>query len=659
MNSFRKTLPELSRRSVLVGSAGLATAWLAGCDLSTNPAGSNDNANNNKTKGKEAPDLAKQVEAGKLPPVDERLPAKPLVIEPITEVGRYGGTWKSAITGPADIAWIRNTIGYDNLVRWNQGWDGIEPNIAESFESDETGRVYTFVLRAGIKWSDGTPFTADDLVFAYEDILSHQEIPSAVPGLLPYLGLSGQPATLEKLDEHTVRFTFAEPKGIFLDQLADPEGYHITACPRHFLEQFHPKYNPDVDKLVDEAGVGSWFELMERKRNLWDSPQLPVLFAWQATTPLSDGSRVIATRNPYYWKTDPEGSQLPYIDEVTFDIIEDAEVMLLRASNGDINFHGRHFNTATNRPVLASHRDKGGFDFYELIPSAMNEMVIMLNLNHKNMAIRQLFQNKDFRIGLSHAINRPEIISAAFQQQGEPWQAAPKRDSVYYDEEFAHQYLEYDVAKANQHLDLAGLTERDGNGTRKLPNAQSVEFTVEIAINGPNPTWPEAMELIKGYWAEVGVGIRLNNQDRSIWSARVEANDHDATVWVGAGGMGDELFGGYNYFPFHQLGSRWALLWARWYGTQGKEGEEPTEPAKRQLELYDQVRATINPDARHSLFSEVIAIAKEQFYVIGTVAPATGYGIIANDFHNVPPSMPLADHYATPGPTAPEQYYIG
>ncbi|TDE03094.1 ABC transporter substrate-binding protein [Jiangella asiatica] len=658
MGTTRKGNFELTRRSVLAGGAGLAAAWLTGCDLSTDPAGSDDRGGTDAPGGKEAPDLAQRVEAGELPPLEERLPDNPLVIEPTSELGVYGGTWASAITGPGDIAWMRNTVGYDGLMRWDQPWDSVIPNIAESFEMDETGTVYTFVLRAGMKWSDGEPFTADDLVFAYEDILSNQEIPSSVPGLKPYLDPAGNPATLEKVDDHTVRFTFAEPKGVFLDELADPEGYHITACPRHYLEQFHPKYNPDVEQLVAQEGLGSWFDLMERKRNPWDSPELPVVFAWQATTPLSSGSRVVATRNPYYWKTDPEGSQLPYIDQVVFNVVEDTEVMMLQAANGDLNFHGRHFNVATNRPVLAQSRETGDYDFYELVVSTMNEMIIMLNLNHKDPALRALFQNKDFRIGLSHAINRDEMIAAVWQQQGEPWQGAPKAGSDYYDEEFGTQYLEYDVALANQHLDQAGLTGRDGSGVRLRPDGQPLLFNVEVALNAVNPTWPAAMELVKAYWAEVGVRINVSSQDRTIWTAQVEANDHDACVWNGAGGLGDELSSGFYYLPFHQKGSRWAMLWSLWYVSNGRDGEEPPEHAKRQLELYDQLQSEVDADQRAELFKEIIAIAKEQFYVIGTAVPAEGYGIVANSFHNVPESMPSADRYATPGPTRPEQYYI-
>lgn len=662
MESNGKARLGLTRRGVLVGGAGLAAAWLTGCDLSTDPSSpegdnSTDKDDNSAGKGKEAPELAKRVEAGDLPPVEERLPETPLVIETTESMGVYGGTWASVINGPADIAWLRNTVGYDGLVRWNPEWSEAIPNVAESFSMDDTGREYTFELRRGMKWSDGEDFTADDIVFAFEDVLTDPEVASKSIG--PFLDPSGQPAVLEKIDDYTVRFVFAEPKGLFLNQLADPEGYHISACPRHYLEQFHQKHNPDVADLVDEEGLSSWIELLERKRNVWDSPELPVVFGWQATTPLADGSRVVAERNPYYWKTDSEGSQLPYINEVVYNVVTDPEVMLLQATNGDLGMHARHFNTPSNRPVLANGREKGEYDFFELETTFMNEMVIMLNLNHQDEVLRNIFQNKDFRIGLSHAINRDEMISAVFQEQGEPWQAAPTSGSDYYDEEFATQYLEYDVDKANEHLDAAGLTERDDAGFRLLPNGEGrVSFTVEVALAAPSNTRQEAMELVAEYWAEVGVDIRVNGQDRTIWAAQVEANEHDATVWGGAGGLGDELFNGYNYFPFHKLGSRYAMLWAEWYDSRGESGEEPPEHVKQQFDLYDQVQSTIDEDERRELFSEIIDIAKEQFYVIGTVAPGNSYGIVANNFHNVPESMPVADHYATPGPTRPEQYYI-
>lgn len=663
MNPRTTSKYQLTRRMALLGGAGLATAWLTGCDLSTDPANSDENQSSNRSQnGKEAPQLAERVKAGELPPVEERLPASPLVVEPTEGIGVYGGTWNTALLGASDVAWVRNTIGYDSLVRWSPDWTEVIPNVAESFSVENGGREFVFILREGMKWSDGEPFTADDVVFAFEDLLTNPELLPA--GIDPiFCDPNGEPATLQKEDERTVRFLFAEPKGLFLEELAAPnaaaEGPDVVKYPKHYLQQFHPKYNDNVAELAAQEGLSSWVELMQRKRDTWDNPDIPVIFGWQVTTPIGSGTRVLAQRNPYYWKTDANGSQLPYLDEVDYTIVEDAEVMLLQATHGDYDLLARTVNTSSNRPVLASGREDGNYDFFEMTLAGMNEMVIMLNLNHKNEQLRNLFQNKDFRIGLSHAINREELIAAVHQKQGEARQPAPGRDSPYYDEEFAQQYIEFDVDLANEHLDSAGLTERDSDGFRLLPgSSERLSFTVEIAVPAPIDTWMPSMELIKGNWAEVGVDIRLNGQDRSIWTDLVLANNHDACVWGGAGGMRNEISAGYLYLPFYSLGSRWAVQWATWYESGGASGEEPPAHVKQQLDLYEQALKTVDEDERREIYGQVLEIAKEQFYVIGTIALSKGYGVVSNDFHNVPESMPSSNSYGTPGPTRPEQYYI-
>jgi len=127
----------------------------------------------------EAPMLAAQVKAGKLPPVDSRLPPSPVVVQPIEKVGSYGGTWRRAYTGLSDLVGTRRIL-YDPLVRWSPDYK-ILPNLAEKWEISEDGRVFTFHLVKGVKWSDGEPFTADDILFYFEDIVSNRELTPSVP----------------------------------------------------------------------------------------------------------------------------------------------------------------------------------------------------------------------------------------------------------------------------------------------------------------------------------------------------------------------------------------------------------------------------------------------------------------------------------------------
>jgi peptide/nickel transport system substrate-binding protein len=652
------TTRRITRRGFLLAggaSAGLAT--LSACSwLETAPAGGTDPAAAAATGLKEAPQLAAKVAAGELPPLGERLPANPAVVAPVERLGVYGGTWSSALLGPEDEAWLERTVGYEPLLRWNREWTEAVPNVAESVEQSPDGREFVIKLRAGMKWSDGAPFTADDLVFAFEDVALNKDLSPAVP---TFLTNGGQPATLTRVDDRTVRFTFAEPNGLFIEELALlNKGDYLLHYPRHYLEQFHPAYTEGVEAKAAAEGFGSWSELMLARAETFQNAEMPTLHAWMLTSALGDASTVTAERNPYYWKVDPEGRQLPYIDEVSYAVISDAEVILLKATNGEFSFHTRHVNSLPNKPVLANGRKKGGYAFTTLRSSRMNEMVIFPNLTHPDPVKRAVFTNKDFRIGLSHAINRGELNTATFVDQGEPWQAAPTPESKYFNEAMATQYLAYDPALANAALDRAGLTERGGDGFRLGPDGNPLSIEVEVADPGPVPYWLDAMNLVVGYWREVGINARTRAEDRSLFKERTEANQHDVGVWVGPGGWGDETRRPFFYLPTADFEQAFAPLWAQWYQSRGARGEEPPAATKQQCELFWQFAQTADAGKRHELFRQILQIAQEQFYVIGTLRVPTGYGIVRTDFHNVPEEMPESFDFATPGGSGPSQYFI-
>ena len=607
----------------------------------------------------EAPGLAERVEAGDLPPVAERLPEAPMVVTPHERIGQYGGDWNTALLGAGDANWIQLTIGYEPLVRWNPDWTEVIPNIAERVEVNENSTEFTFYLRPGMKWSDGEPFTADDLLFWYEDVLMNEELTPAVPG---WLTSGGEPVVVEKGDDTTVTFSFAEPYGLFLQDLATSDGSRLTAnFPRHYLEQFHIKYNENANELAQEAGFETWVDHFQSRTDggdRWRNLGLPTLHPWILTQAYSGTtSRVIAERNPYYWKVDPEGHQLPYLDRVVFDIIEDVEVLLLRVLNGDIDMQTRHIATANFRPVLFDGQEQGNYRLIEVVPAWSNVMVISLNLTHKDPVKREVFQNKDFRIGLSHAINRQELNDLFFLNQTEPWQAAPRPDTGLFDQDMAKQYSEYDVDLANEHLDSAGYAERDAQGFRLAPSGERISINIEV--NTAEQEMIDMLELVEGYWEAVGIETQITPEERTLLGTRLNANEHDAVVWVGGGGLDQlSILAPTWYFPSGE-GAYYAMAWGLWnQDPDDPVAEEPPAYVKRQTELYEQVKSTADSLEQISLMAELIGIAKEQFYTIGTVLQPSRAGIVKNNFHNVPTSMPQTWFYQDPGPTNPEQYFI-
>lgn len=611
----------------------------------------------------EAPVLAARVQANELPPAGERLPEVPLVVQPNERVGKYGGDWHTAVVGGLDHIWMIRTMAYENLVRYNPEWTAVIPNIAESFEVNDDATEFTFKLRRGMKWSDGQPFTADDIMFWYNDVLLNTDLTPTVPA---WLVTGGEPVVVEKIDEFTVAFKFNTPNGLFLQNLGAVIGCGPTGYPRHYLEQFHPTYNDDLEALIAEAGVDDWVGLFQLKGGVepcavsppsfWQTTEVPTLHAWMITTPFGAGTQVVAERNPYYFKVDIEGNQLPYLDRVIYDQLEDAEVLVLKALNGELDMQARHFSLK-DKAVLFDGMDQAGFRFVDMTPASANTTSISLNLTHPDPVKREIFQNKDFRIGLSHAINRQEIIDVLKVGQGEPAQVAVLEQSPFYNEALAKQYTEYDVDLANEYLDRAGYTERNADGIRLGPDGQPISIVIELSdLFGEQ--WPDMMEMIQGYWREVGVDLQIKVEDRSLLFSRKAANEHDAVVWGGGPGTGSALLLNPSYFlPCDPVDANYAMAWVQWC-LDPAAGEEPPEAVKNQIALYQQLKATADPAEQAALMEEILAIAQDQFYVIGISVPTNQFGIAKNEFHGVPGSFPFSWFYPNPAPTNTAQYFI-
>ncbi len=590
----------------------------------------------------------------------ERLPKEPMVITPIERVGQYGGQWRTGLVGSGDTPWLDRTMGYESLVRWDAEWKQLVPDIARKFEVSPDGRTFTFALREGMKWSDGRPFTADDLVFWYEDVVSNAELTKSKPAWFTTAGKLGK---IEKADQYTIRMVFEQPHGTLLKRLSMNGAGGNYLVPAHYAKQFHIKHNKDgVDKLVADQKLADWVALYQKMIGTtqgvgnarWYNQEMPTLFAWAINGAYGQGTRLTAKRNPYYWKVDTEGNQLPYLDEIVYDMVNEAEVLVLKALNGEIEMMDRHIATPANKPVFTDNKAKGNYDFFTTVPDSMNTFIVLFNFNHKDPAMREIIRNPKFRIGLSHAINRQEIIDVVYVGQGQPWQAAPKKESPYYHERLATQYLEYNVAKANQLLDEAGLP-KGPNGIRLRPDGKPLQMTWEVV--GNNQPWIDTVNLIKKDWAAVGVDINVKAEERTLRQQRVTAYEHDVTNWGGDGGI-DAILGPYWYLAYASFNS-FATGWALWYETRGTGGEEPTPPAKQQMELYDQIQITPDDGKQRELMKQLLDIAADQFWIMGVSLPANGYGIVKNNFKNVPKQMfSSGQEFCNPGATMPEQYFI-
>ncbi len=607
----------------------------------------------------QAPDFRQRVADGTLPPLADRLPVEPLVVEPVETIGTYGGIWRAGLRGGSDNAWIYRTIGYDQMVSWERDWSGVRPNVAKGWDVSEDGTTYTFHLREGMKWSDGEPFTANDVVWWYENVILNEEITDSVPNWLR----SGEvPATITMADDYTVVVTYAEANGLLVLRLAAPGGPAMTSHPAHYMEQFHVDFNPEIAADAEAAGFETWADyFLDRNEGgccgYYRDADLPVLWAWHLTTPYGENTTTIrAERNPYYWKVDTEGNQLPYIDTVIYNVGSDPETLVMQAIAGEIDYQDRHIATLSNKSTFFDAQERAGIRLTNRLNSNSNVMEISLNLNHPDPVKNEIFNNKDFRIGLSYAINRQELIDLVLVGQGEPWQAAPMESSPYYNERLATQYTEFDPDLANQHLDAAGYTERDTNGIRLGPDGDPIAFTVDIITVATDQI--DMMNRIAEYWKDVGVKVTPNVLDRSLGQQRLEVMEHDANTWGAPGGVGyGTLLDPRNFLPIHGH-SRYGYGWYLWYlNPENELAVEPPAIVQTQLDLYRQVGKTADPTAQTALMKEILDISAEQFYVIGISKPAPAYGVASKNLRNVMDWMPAAWQYPTPGPADTFQFY--
>jgi peptide/nickel transport system substrate-binding protein len=612
---------------------------------------------------KEAPMLAEKVAAGELPPLDERLPENPLVVEPLNNVGQYGGNWRMGMmAGGDDVSFFR-IISYEPLARWNPEWTDIVPNLAEKWEANDEATEYTFYLRQGVKWSDGVPFTADDIVFWWEDVEMNTELAPAPPS---FMVVDGQPGTVTKVDDYTVKFTFAAPNGLFVQNVASANGRSMMNFPKHFSQQYHASYVDEakLNEVVEEGGFTNWRDMFIAQVGQPDGGGYgqysvagrPTVYAWVVKEPISgSATQVVFERNPYYWKVDPEGQQYPYVDQLTYEVFQDPAGMVLKATNGEIDFQMRHFNTLANKAVLFDNKDSGGYDFFDLVSASSNSVVLHLNLSHKDPVKREVFQNKDFRIGLSHAINRQEVIDTVYLGQSTPSQPAPLADTPFYNEQLATQYIEYDVDKANEYLDKV-LPDKDANGMRLGPDGEPFTFVIEVSNSLEDQV--DAATMIATYWKAVGVNADAKPEDRALMYQRKDTNDLDAMIWGGEGGLGP-ILDPRNFFPY-STESAFAVAWANWY--QGVEdssiSEEPPAEVKEIMALFDEVKATPTFEGQVEKMNELLQRSADYFFCIGVGTPPLSYGIVKHNVDNAPERLYNAWQYPTPAPVNTFTFYF-
>jgi peptide/nickel transport system substrate-binding protein len=607
----------------------------------------------------EAPMLKDMVDAGQLPPVEERLPENPLVIPVTDSIGEYGGIWRRGFIGPSDYNnYVR--VVYDGLVRFSPDGSKVEPRLIESWESTPDFTTWTIHMRAGAKWSDGEPFTADDIMFWYEDVLLNTDLTASVPKWMQ--NADGSPAVVAKVNDYTVTWTYKEANTTLMMELANQDGgdkSYAVFLPAHYLKQFHANY-ADEATLADEvaeAGFNTWGELMATRKNPAENPDRPVMAAWKPETRVSDDILVLK-RNPYFVGVDAEGNQLPYIDEIQFKFFQDSQALNLAAIAGDLDMQERHIIMG-NYPVFKENELAGKYRVITWPTFGGSDAIIAFNQTYQNDPIvAELLRTQDFRVALSYAIDREQIKESVFLGLGEARQAVPAPWHPYYPgDEYAYKYTEYDPDMANELLDGIGLTQRDSEGFRLNKDGQP--FSIEISVVPAFANWPDVAQLVAADWQAVGVRTIVQVRERAVHFEMRDANEIVTEIW-NEDTTGFPFTGAPKFDPRSTPGLGIARLYRQWIITNGAEGIEPSPEFKRIVEIIDTGK-TVGIEEQIDLAHELFEIWAEAVYEIGTVGLTPlvqGVVVINNTLMNVPLSLGNDWPLRTPGNANPEQFYF-
>lgn len=611
----------------------------------------------------EAPMLAEKVKSGELPSVEERLPSDPLVIQPTEMIGIYGGTWRRAFTGPGDRQNIERIVN-DYNIYWDASSTELRPRVVKQWESNDDASEWVFYLREGMRWSDGMLFTADDYMFWYEHILKNERLTVAVPW---YLQWGGELAIFEKVDDYTVKIKFSQPFPSWPEIMAtDTVAGHFHQgrnggggglfAPKHYLEQFHPDFigEENANQKAQAAGFESWSLYFLTQNDPQMNPNVPVVTPWKPITTIASNEYLLE-RNPYFFAVDTQGNQLPYFDYISLELVEDLEVLNLRAIAGNYTIQGRHIDFA-KLPVIRENAQSGDYfvDFWT--NRTRHQIVISFNQDWDAIPeIAQFTHSRDFRQALSLTIERGEINEIFFLGVGKessfcPANTPPFFNSARWDDEFGR----FDPDEANEILDSLGLEQRDSEGYRLLPNGERLTLRID-AVSGAFLDYPGISERIAQTWGKhIGIHLTVNPVERSLYVERMQANQSMMNMF--ALGSWDA-----SVSPMLLLNEDWAPIATTWGNTPNPDPADYDGPEwieEMVLKHWEAIQEP-DPERRLQLYVEGTEVLCDNHPRIGMVVDLPSHTtLIRNNVRNVPKPLERTRYAQTPGHGYPEQFFV-
>lgn len=643
----------IKRRDLLCmgGVVGVGLGGAPGCSFfSRAPAnGERTREHPDHSRGNEAPNLSARVNSGELPPAGRRLPRKPCVVKPLHDAGDYGGTLRRAQPDPSTT--LVQTIAPSSLLQWRLTATEPEADLVESWQV-RGNREFTFRLREGLKWSDGEPFTVDDLVFTLAHVFGNERLSPVYP---TWLVSGGKSPHVERVDDWTLRLSWSQPNALLVRNLCHPARGLSLILPQHYLKEFHAGL-ADAAKLQREVRrhhFESWEEYFVDRCDTVTNPERPVMGAFKVGKPLSPTSLSgYFDRNPYYYKVDDGGRQLPYVDRVAVDLL-DYDSIQLRAANGDYQMQGNYISYA-EAPVLLRNAKQHHYSVYRWIPE-QTLTCIYFNHSHADPVVRGLFHNIDFRAGLSHAIDRDELNKVMTGGLGVVKQAFCAEGDDYYIPGGGQRFLEHDQQKANALLDSAGLDRRGDDGFRLRPDGRPLKLVLSTWQEDSGLNRIDEYQFVRRYWRRIGIDLQVRTISNELWVKEVETGKHDLSGNMITESMWDLEPVWYVPLGFH---SYMATQYGLWYSSEGKEGMKPPPAFKELQDAWDELIAAASDEARIAAGKKIMRSHDENVWILGLVKPPFQPVVVADDLANVLKKGLLSYYVGREGQSKFEQMYF-
>jgi peptide/nickel transport system substrate-binding protein len=618
-------------------------------------------------KGRQEPPMLKaKVAAGELPPVDERLPENPVVVGGRDAIGVYGGEVRMIHFDPV---WCVSNYDWNSerLLHYSDiDLRTIVPNVFEAWEVSPDGTTFTIKLRKGMKWSDGEPVTTEDVRFLIEEVWFNKDLNASPMWQLRFDGKANSTnAKLEVIDDFNFKLTYAASFGALPAHLTrwEPLGqWPSIVGPAHYYKQFHNKYTDQakLDQMAKDNKLETWVQLYNQRcgpsqwgLSVWQFPAWlkdtphPVLSPWILKEMPQEGL-VMMERNPYFWKVDLEGNQLPYLDNLRFDYITTTDAAKLKLAQNEVDALGMHDVTMAEYPFYKENEPKGNFQVMDYV-SSMSDRVVVFPQHvlfgedgtTRDTAMEEIVNHPNFVKALSVAIDRSEINESLLFGTARMGQLAPLPSSKYYKEKYGTAWAQFDKTLANQLLDEMGLDKKDAKGMRLRKDGQPLTYVIEQAGLRVGPLAPKVSEMVASYWRDIGIDATSKEVDSTLLANRVTNGQVHCTVWH-ADRCSDLLLPLEMqwYIPLPASGQGGASMkWANWWAAVDKTAEglvEPPEQIKKYYDLFAQMTSTANEDDRVKYGQEIFDGLAETPLSIGLILEGLAPLIYNKNMRNLP-----------------------